>query len=254
LPGAAEKGRKVRELLEQGGRNPPPWGEARGTVVVLHGHIGRKEDSLPICERFCAAGFRCVVPDLPGHGDNPAACATFGKTECALAEELLEDAAARFAFAPRPALLFGVSQGGAIALQTAARPGGRWAGVCSVAAFATLDRPLAKSSEDLAGPLGPLAGWACQVGVRCRAGFSPAEIRPLDAARRITVPTFIAHGEQDSFISPSNAREIFDAIPHSRKTLRMVPAGSHHDVLAAGSHPLYAEICGFFLDCTLQSP
>lgn len=247
-PGEAKKGREVRALLDKNGHSPPAWGETRGTIVMLHGHIGRKEDFLPICERFCAAGFRCVVPDLPGHGDNPAPCATFGKTECELAESLLDDATGRFKLPHQAAFLFGVSQGGAIALQTAARPGERWAGVVSVAAFASLDRPLAKSSADVAGSLAPLTTFACGVGVRLRAGFSPAEIRPLDAARGITVPALIAHGEIDSFIRPADAREIFDAIPHPRKTFRLVPNGNHSDVLSVGSHALYAEFCGFFMD------
>jgi len=78
-PGEAKKGRAARELLARKGQTLRPWGEVRGTLILLHGRSGRKEDHLPIAERFCAAGFRCVIPDLPGHGDNPEKLATFGK-------------------------------------------------------------------------------------------------------------------------------------------------------------------------------
>lgn len=249
-PGKARKGRTVRKLLASNGCAPPPWGRVRGTVVLLHGHVGRKEDHLPITERFCAAGFRCLLPDLPGHGDNPSRIASFGFHEAALVEQLLDDAAARFGFDPAPACLFGVSQGGSIALLTAARGGHRWAAVAAVATFASLDQMLHRACRQTAGPFAPLAATSCGLGVRLRAGFFPSEVQPAEAAKRIKIPSLIIHGARDTFIPPADGQAIFDAIPHSAKHLRIVPDGSHGNVLARGSHPLYAEICRFFIAAT----
>jgi len=249
-PGEARKARLLRDQLVKNGAKLPKWGQVRGTLVLLHGYGGRKEDHLPVAERFCAAGFRCIVPDLPGHGDNPSPTATFGKNEVRLVEELLDDASKRFRFDPSAAGLFGISQGGAIALQTAAQPGSRWKAVASVASFASLDQPVRQAAIGLLPEFQrilPLTETACACGVYCRAGFIPSGIRPLDAVRNLKVPAFIAHGKNDRFIPYSSGKAIFDAIPHDRKTFREVRGADHHDVLAVGSNPLYAEFCGFFL-------
>jgi len=250
-PGLSPKGRLVRDILVRRGVPLAPQGEIRGTIVLLHGFCGRKEDNLPIAERLCAAGFRCILPDLPGHGDNPAGSATFGLHESQLPEQLLEDAARRFAFAPAPAALFGISQGGAIALQAAARPGNRWTAVASVSAFASLDQPVSNIANRLTPQMAmitPMTSGACACGVRCREGFYPSDIRPVEAASRIHIPAFIIHGDRDDFIPIASGRAIYDAIPDSRKTFLAVKGANHGDVLSSGSHELYADICRFYLE------
>lgn len=68
---AGRRGELIREQLAARGVTLHPYGEMIGTLVLVHGRRGRKEDYLLIAERFCAAGFRCVLPDLPAHGDHP---------------------------------------------------------------------------------------------------------------------------------------------------------------------------------------
>ncbi len=251
-PGEAKKSRILREELTRRGVPLPSRESAMGTVILLHGHRGRKEDHLPICERFCAAGFHCIVPDIHGQGDHPSACATFGRCEAPLATRLLDDAARRFSLPDGPAFLFGVSQGGAIALQAAALSPERWAAVASVAAFSSLDRPLRTSAEEiLPGALGflrPAATFGVACGTRLRAGFWPAEIRPVDAAARLRLPVFIAHGERDTYIGIDQGRELFAALPGTKNRFRIVEGAGHNNVLATGSHALYADICQFFLE------
>lgn len=250
-PGEAKKGRIVRDILTKRGVELAPWGEVRGTLVLLHGYRGRKEDYFPIAERFCAVGFRCIVIDLPGHGDNPAATATFGKNEVRLVESVLDDAAARFHFPPTHCGLFGLSQGGAIALQTAARPGSRWSAITSVSAFASLDQPVRYTANGISPMLAkitPFTTAACACGVRCRVGFFPSDIQPATAAASIRIPAFIVHGDQDTFIPIRAGESIFKAIPGPDKTFRAIKGAGHHNVLSTGSHELYADISAFFLD------
>lgn len=257
-PGKAEKGRIVRDELQRRGVALPPWGARFGTIVMFYGHHGRKEDHLPICERFCAAGFRCLLLDIPGQGDHPAAVGTFGLNESALAGQALADASVRFAFPASPACLFGVSQGGAIALQAAAREPAKWKAVASVATFASLDRPVLRSAEALVPqPLDfccPLAAFSVSCGTKVRAGFWPADVKPVDAAAKLHLPVMIAHGDHDPYIGIEQAKEIFAAVPDPRKQFRVVTGGDHHRVLATGSHALYADLCQFFLRALEPAP
>jgi alpha-beta hydrolase superfamily lysophospholipase len=251
-PGEAKKSRIARQELARRGVSLPPWGSQIGTIVLLYGHSGRKEDHLPICERFTAAGFRCLLMDIPGQGDHPAACGTFGVTEAPLIEKVVGEAASKFAFAPAPVCLFGVSQGGAIALQTAARSPGKWAAVASVATFSSLDRPVLKTAEEMVPEhfhfCCPLAAVCVGCGTRVRAGFWPEDVRPVDAAAKLNMPVFIAHGDNDPYIGIDQARDIFAAVPGSKKAFRVVKGANHNNVLATGSHELYADICQFFLE------
>lgn len=243
-PGPARKSRELRQRLT----DAPAWGEIAGTVVLLHGHRGRKEDHLPICERFCAAGFRCILIDLPGHGDHPAPFATFGHREVALLGAIRDALDA-----DHPFLLFGVSQGGAIALQTAAARPERWQGVVSVAAFASLDGPVATSARRLhpaLRPFAPLLAGSASLAIWCRAGFLPSSIRPVDAAASIDMPLLLVHGDQDHFIPIRDARRLLEASPSSAKRLLVVAGAGHGRVLAADAANTYATCCRFLLDAT----
>ncbi|MGB6220245.1 alpha/beta hydrolase [Haloferula sp.] len=255
-PGAAYKARQIRTALRKRGVHVHPWGEIRGTVILLHGHSGRKEDHLPICERFCAAGFRCLLPDLPAHGDHPSAIATFGKNESQLIEAILDDAEVTFGFAKQPAFLFGISQGGAIALQTAALDPQRWIAVASAAAFSSLDRPIRKSAENFhrhLRPLAPINTFAVACGAWCRGGMWPADISPQHSAQHLTMPVMIIHGENDHFIPIEQGRQIFEAIPSEQKRFRPVRNAGHGRVLAEDAGNLYPEICEFFLSSLTPS-
>ena len=86
-----------------------------------------------------------------------------------------------------------------------------------------------------------------RLGTRIRAGFDPADIQPSKAAQSIKKPVLIVHGELDTYIALHDAHAIFEAIPHEQKALRLVPDGSHGDILAKGGTSLYADLVQFFL-------
>jgi len=252
-PNPQAKGKKAQLLraeMKKKGTEPSAPGKIHGTLMLLHGHKGCKEDHLPVSERFCAAGFRCLCIDLPGHGKNPNAYATFGHKEVSLLIELWRDYLLKHPEARGPLGIFGVSQGGAIALQWAAREPSTVSAVASVCSFASLDQPIAASAEHLPPILRdakPLTTRACALGIYCRCGFFPSEISPLNAASELHCPVFITHGSKDSFVPAGAAEQIFRAIPHQQKTLRLIENAGHHNVLAIGSTALYADLCCFFL-------
>ena len=252
-PGTALKGNKVRQELLAQGVAVPLWGDIQATLVLLHGHSGRKENFLAVSERFCAAGFRCLMMDLPGHGDHPARFATFGVTEAKLPHEVLMAAAKRFSFPSKPAGLFGISQGGAIALQTAARGDETWFAIGELSGFASLDEVVDAQAQHWFGPLqGPahdVVNWL----VAQRAGFRPEQVRPLDAAALLKdQPVLIGHGDRDSFITCEQARRLFAAVPSRRKEFLNIPDANHHDVLVTTA-PVYATVSAFFLKALVPS-
>lgn len=247
-PGPAEKGNKLRIQLETEGRTLLPWGQTVGTLVLLHGHTGRKEDHLPVAERLCAAGFRCLLLDLPGHGDHPDAFASFGVREVGLPAAALAEAAGRFGLNAKPAGLFGISQGGAIALQAAAADPDAWFAVAELSAFADLDSVIANQAQRWFGPLQNQARGMVHWLVEKRAGYDPSRVRPEDAAAKLDrLPVLIGHGDEDRFVPPDHAQKIFAAVPSPKKQFLTIAGAGHHTVLIT-PQPVYATLAKFFID------
>lgn len=247
------KGAKVRGELRAMGLTLEPWGTIKATLVLLHGHKGRKEDYLPVAERFCAVGFRCILVDLPGHGDHPARYATFGHGEASLPSEVLQDAARRFHFNPAPAGLFGISQGGAIAIQAAARPRDGWFAVAELSGFASLKEVIHDQAVQYFGPLREPAEAMVYALVKHRAGFEPSAIRPVDAAAKLSsIPVLIGHGDADAFIQSHHAQALFQSVPSPRKQFLNVPGAGHSNILITPAQ-VYATLGRFFLEALPES-
>lgn len=246
-PGAALKGNKLRSELQALHVKMAPWGTVVATAMLLHGHTGCKEDMLPVAERFCAAGFRCILLDLPGHGKHPEVFASFGKSESTLPGEVLYAASKRFDFAAQPAVLFGVSQGGAIALQAAARADDKWSAVAELSSFESLDLVVSRQARTWFGPLAVPADGMVSWLVHHRAGYRPSEIRPIDAVAKLTLPVLIGHGDADAYVTPDQANHLFDAVHSDTKQFLNVPGAGHHSVFVTEA-PVYATIGRFLLE------
>ena len=93
--------------------DPAPGRPQAGTVLLLPGYTGSKEDFSPILDPLCANGFRAVAIDLPGQfesagPDNEAAYAplALGEVCAAVAADLAQTG---------PVVLLGHSFGGLVA-------------------------------------------------------------------------------------------------------------------------------------------
>ena len=113
----SKKAGTIRGQLSGQGISLKPAGEVIGTLLILHGRSGIKENYLAVAERFCAVGFRCVIPDLPGQGfTRPGSRGRFG------IEPMAEDLAALINAAGwQPGLIIGHSAGVPLALQLSTR-------------------------------------------------------------------------------------------------------------------------------------
>ncbi len=249
--GEASPGRRgelIREQLAAKGAAMRAYGEIVGTLVLVHGRRGRKEDYLPIAERFCAAGFRCVVPDLPAHGDHPGRIAAYGVHEGRLPQMVLRESAARFGFDPEPAGIMGLSMGGAVSVRSCARDDTPWKAAVLVSTFDTLPNVVRHQSESLAGAwaggfLTKITGWM----FRQATGFSLEDADSKATASRIRCPVLMAHGTSDSAIPVALGRSLRDGLPAGATTAWVeIPQADHDDVLIT-EFPVYAEMAEWML-------
>jgi alpha-beta hydrolase superfamily lysophospholipase len=246
-PGKAEKLRRMADRLGLPVEGPPP--APRGTVFLLHGRSGVKEDLLAVAERFAAARYRCVVYDARCHGESGGENCTFGHFETADFREVMDQSLARIGARgedPGQVCAFGVSLGASVLLQSLpAEP--RLDAVVAVAPFASLPEVInhaAKRSIHRQIPLWLIAGTMMTGGAR--AGFDPYRIAPIRDVASTRTPLFFTHGALDEVIPVDHTRRLHAAAA-GPKELRIVPEGTHGNVLAKGGDDLYEEMIRFFL-------
>jgi uncharacterized protein len=109
-------------------RAPAP---KRGTVVYLHGVADNRGSSIGIAQHFLPRGFDVIAYDSRAHGESGGDACTYGYYEKQDLKQVLDRVEAR------PVVLFGVSMGGAVALQAAAEDV-RIAAVLAVSTFSDL--------------------------------------------------------------------------------------------------------------------
>lgn len=243
-----DRGRIIRQQMNDKGLQLAPPGAVTGTLVLLHGRRGRKEDYLLIAERFIACGFRCLIPDLPGHGDHPDSLATYGIREHTIAEEVLAEAERQFGFQAPRAGLMGISMGGAVAIQTASRHPTRWSSLAVLSTFDTLENVVRFQSGRIAGPwLSPLWVAGTRWVYEHESGIPLASIRSIDAVAKLTLPTLIGHGTADSIIPYPLGTNLNAALPSTTPQVWVEIPDADHDNVLITDFPIYATLAEWFL-------
>jgi uncharacterized protein len=250
-----ERGQIIRRQLAERGLALPPAGKITGTLVLTHGRKGRKEDYLPIAERLCAVGFRCVIPDLPAHGDHPAKTATYGVREAGLPARILDEAARKFSFNKHPAGLLGMSMGGSVAIHSTALPDAPWKALVVISSFDSFPAAIeGQASRYIGTTLGPWWAAGTNVVYQWKSGIPLVEIQPRRHAASIRIPTFIAHGTADRVIPLASGRRLFDSFSQTPcKKWQEIPGADHDNVLIT-SYPIYADIAEWMLNNVPVSP
>ena len=247
---------QTREMMSRlGGREVSPKATPRGTIFLLHGRGGRKEDMLWIAKRFVAADFRCLVYDSRAHGQSEGDHCTYGKDEVRDLQSLITKTSNHLSTRSEsigPVGLFGVSLGAAVALQASDLDA--VGAVVAVSSFSSLSEVVTYSGRKLIHRHLPdpfiqaalsLGGW--------RADFYPSASSPLSALIKVDTPLFLVHGERDGVIPISHGRRLFEASRSDRKSWNPIPEGEHGNVLATGGDDLYEKMILFYLETlTLQ--
>ena len=250
IPG--ERGKTLREQLTTNGFQLSIHGETHGTIVLLHGRRGRKESLLRVAERFTAIGFRCLIPDLPAHGESPMAHVAYGAStlEKTLPSTLITHARQTLGWpnADEPIGLWGMSMGGALATAAAASSPDEWKALMILCSFDDLNSVLSDKLDQLAGPLAPALQHALQSLVHRRSGLAIEEVKPNHWAALLPpqLPVFVAHGDADSLIHHARGQTLFDAFPGRDKKWLTVTDAGHHNILIT-DQPVYASMGSWLL-------
>jgi pimeloyl-ACP methyl ester carboxylesterase len=173
----------------------------RGTILLLHGIRRTRRDMLGLGRSLAAAGYRCVLVDLRGHGRSSGERLTYGVVEKIDLSQVL-DGLGRRGLLALPVAACGYSYGGAAAIEHAA-----------------IDARVEASSLT-------------------RADLAAAQ--PLAAVRSRAVPLLLVHGADDRLLRVEHSEVLLGASlgPGALLILRGV---GHNDVFRKALEPVARE-------------
>lgn len=231
-----------------------PEQEAIGTILIFHGIRDSKESQLGIGTYLRSLGYRAVLVDGRGHGRSTGKYLTFGVVESRDAVQIL-DWLKRRGKLTEPVGAVGVSYGGAVAIQTAARDA-RIKAVVSVSTFSSLEGALDSYVADRVPIIGSLytAGQLKKVAAEAGqlASFDPSDADTAAAARRTRAAILLLHGDRDEKVPPHHAEAIRRA-GGNRVKLILVPDEDHDSITADRTGIIRAQMTEWF-SRRLQEP
>jgi alpha-beta hydrolase superfamily lysophospholipase len=223
-----------------------PDADARGTVVLFHGHAASKDSQLREAKVFHALGCSALLVDFYGSGGS-------GGDETSIGFHEATDVAAAYAYASdlpgrRPVVLYGASMGAVAVLKAVADSRLQPAALVLECPFDSLLGTVRHRFASYGLPSVPLADMLVFWG-GVQQGFDAWKYRPIESAARIDRPTLLMNGDRDPWVRPEEARGIFEALRGPKKL--KVFSGVGHDSCLRGRPDEWKRAVSELLDETL---
>lgn len=247
FPSLKDKTENVR-FKSHDGVNLAGWfipGKSKTTILLLHGYDHRREQMLPHADMLHRAGFSVFLFDFRSRGESEGDAVTLGYYEKGDVFGAIDYLKTRTDVNPTAFGVLGVSQGGAVAILTAA-VNHEIKAVAVESAFKSLKSAIDQAFEHFIGlPAFPFARLTVWIAER-RTNINTSEIIPEQEVRAIAPrPVLIMHGEQDTVISPKDSKAIY-AAAREPKELWLIPEASHADGAIDANKEYEYQIATFF--------
>jgi len=215
-------------------------------VILMHGVRGCREDMLERAKFLREAGYATMLFDFQAHGDSGGKNITFGYLESRDAQ-----AAVEFVHRIRPKAkigLIGVSMGAAAALL--ASPPLKVDSMILESVYPDIIRATEDRIVMRLGPMGAILAplLTCQLSLRI--GISTDQLRPIEGARKVSVPKYFFAGVVDQETTIQEAKEIFSAAAEPKQFWPVEKAG--HVNLHTFAKPQYEKRVLEFFEQTLK--
>jgi pimeloyl-ACP methyl ester carboxylesterase len=198
----------------------------RGTVFVLHGYGGDLTGVMPLALRLAQEGWRCVVPDLRGHGQSSGRQISFGVGDAGDLSAVLNRLES--AGPTGPVAVVGHSFGAVVAL--------RWIGqdprvtaAVAIAPYARLETAGLNLRQEYSPWFPEGLSQAGLAALPAYLGLGPGDLDPATWVQRKPAKALFIVGMEDNITTPLDSSRLKAlAAPGSR--VLFVPGANHETV------------------------
>lgn len=212
---------------------PPGQEVVCGTVLVLHGHRGKKLDHLDMGHTLADAGYRTVLVDNRGHGRSTGDYLSYGPVESHDLMTVLDTLQRRGLLAKDVGVL-GFSYGGSVGIQLAAKDN-RVKTLVTVSTFSSLRSVVEDYVQCFLPFVAPFVNEQRMDAAVERAGrvggYDAAAANTERAAATLNIPVLLFHGEDDRRIPIHHGERLARAIHTEHRFVRLPDCG-HGNVMS----------------------
>ena len=198
--------------------------EPRGTVLVFNGNAGNRAYRVPLATALVRRGFRVLLFDYRGFGDNPGSPSERGLAHDARAAR--EYLMGRRDVDATRLIYFGESLGTAVAVELAME---------HPPAALILRSPFTSMAD-----VGQYHYWWLPVRLLIRDRFET-----LQRIGRVKSPLLVIAGERDSIVPIDQSRRVYDSAVNVPKQFLSIPNADHNDDALLDGARMIEEIARF---------
>jgi alpha-beta hydrolase superfamily lysophospholipase len=220
-----------------------PREDARGLVLLFHGHAACKSALLPEAAAFHELGYAALLVDFRGSGGSSGSVSTIGVSEA-------DDVAAAVAYARehwpgQRLVLYGPSMGAVAILRAVALGGVAPDAVLLECPFDRLLTTAGHRFDAMGLPAFPLARLLVFWG-GVQHGFDAFAHNPVEYAARVRCPALLMHGALDPRVRTAEAEAVFAALAEPKRWELFAEAG--HQSYCGKCRGRWCEVVGEFLE------
>jgi uncharacterized protein len=203
---------------------------AKGTVIMLHGHGGFKSNDSQESTVFRSLGYNTLQIDFRAHGQSSGNICTIGFNETIDVKAAYDYVAAQ---GEKNIVLWGISMGAATVLKTINDyPSVQPKKVIVEMPFASLMHAVKSRIKMFNLPEQPFAGALCFWG-SVQQRFWGFGFKPSEYAKKVNTPILLQWGKADNRVSLAEQNAIFENIATKNKTFVTYPNAGHQSLCGA---------------------
>lgn len=215
----------------------------KGTVILFHGHGGKKNDVIREANSFYNFGYNVFLVDFRAHGNSDGNTCTVGFTES-------KDVKAAYDFVAKKGekniILYGISMGAATILKAIKDNDVYPQKIIIEMPFGTLHQAVKGRLKIMHLPQEPFANLLTFWG-GIEQGFWAFSFKPQEYAKKVKCPTLLQWGTNDRRVSEEETTAIFQHLSSSKKTF-VEYKNSGHQSLCKNENDKWLQTISTFLN------
>lgn len=219
-----------------------PCKNAKGTVILFHGHGGNKAGVLEEADAFYTLGYNTCMIDFRNHGNSKGTSCTIGYKESADAKAAYDYIQAK---GEKNILLYGISMGAATIMKAMADYDLHPSKLILEMPFGTLTDAVKGRIKMMGLPEQPFSTLLTFWG-GTENGIWAFSLKPIEYAKKITTPTLLQWGKQDNRVTAIETETIFTNLASKEKQLVTYDSSGHQSLLH-NEHDKWMQSVSHFL-------